>query len=103
VVDEALQALRELLRIYDPVAQAGMVVVAGAEPSVVHHEQLDSQFGGLVRQLVWPASLTLKVVAPTSCRAPDAGAKRRRPQNLFPLKAVQRARGAAEAALGEAA
>jgi hypothetical protein len=54
VVDEAFQALREFLRIYDPVAQAGVVVVARAEPSVVHHEQLDPQLSGLVRQFRLP-------------------------------------------------
>ena len=99
----ALQALREFLRIHEPVAQAGVVVVARAEPSVVHHEQLDPQFGGLVRQLLLPGFVDVeggglpRVVEHRT--QPRSGAAR---QNLFALEAVQRARGAAEAALREA-
>jgi hypothetical protein len=62
-IDEALEALRELLRVDGPIAQAGVVVVARAEPAVVHHEQLDAEFGGLSASSFCPGFVDAKVVA----------------------------------------
>jgi len=40
-VDERLQAVRKLLLVHIPVAQAGMVVLALAKPAVVHHKSVN--------------------------------------------------------------
>ena len=48
VVDQRGQAVGEFLGIHGPIAQAGVVVVARAEPAIVHHEALHAQFRGLV-------------------------------------------------------
>ena len=42
------ETVGEFLRIHGPVAEAGVIVVALAEPAVVHHEELDAQLGGLI-------------------------------------------------------
>ncbi len=52
VIDQALQPVGEFLRIDGPIAQPGMVVIAFAEPAIVHHEQLDSQLGRHVGELL---------------------------------------------------
>ena len=48
MINKRLQPVREFLRADIPVAQAGAIVVAFAEPSIVHHEQFDPELGGLI-------------------------------------------------------
>ena len=48
LVDEWLEAVRELLRVHVPVAEACMVVVSLAKPAVVHDESLDADTGCLL-------------------------------------------------------
>ncbi len=43
LVDQRLQPVRKLLRIYIPVAEAGMVVFALTKPSIVHHKAIDAK------------------------------------------------------------
>jgi hypothetical protein len=50
LVDEGLEAVGELLLVDIPVAQAGVVGFALAEPAVVHDEAIDAQGGGLLGQ-----------------------------------------------------
>ena len=62
-VDERLEAVGELLLVDIPVAEAGVVVFALAEPAVVHDKAVHAERGGFFRQRLWPASLTLNSVA----------------------------------------
>ena len=83
VFDQRLEALREFLRIDEPVAQAGAIVVALAEPAVIHHEQLDSEFGGASRPV--PAVRLRRRRSrslPRNCRAPAAAAIRLPPGRI---------------------
>src|SRR5579884_3918030 len=52
VIDQWLQTVGEFLRIYEPIAETGMVVIALAEPAVVHNKQLDAELGSFVRKLL---------------------------------------------------
>ena len=49
-IDHRFQAVRKLLRVHIPVAQAGVIVLALAEPSVIDDEPLHTQLGSLLRQ-----------------------------------------------------
>lgn len=46
VIDEGFEAAGEFFGVDGPVAEAGAVIVAGAEPAVIHDETLDAEFGG---------------------------------------------------------
>src|SRR5438270_2848507 len=46
LIDEWLKAIRKFLRIDVPITQAGMVVLAFAEPAIIHDEAFDSQACG---------------------------------------------------------
>ena len=103
VLDEALQPLRELLRVHEPVAQAGPVVVALAEPAVVHHEQLHADLGGLVGKLLLAGLVHVERGGfPGVVEHRAESRVRARRVGWLPLEAVQDARGAAEARPGEA-
>ena len=54
VIDQALQALRKFRGIDGPIAQPRAIVIARAEPAIVHHEQLHPEFRRLVRQVLLP-------------------------------------------------
>jgi hypothetical protein len=56
-VDQWFEAVRKLLRIYVPIAKAGMVVFSLSEPAVIHDEAFDTKaccfFGeGLLSSLI---------------------------------------------------
>jgi hypothetical protein len=56
LVDQRLQAVRKLLRVHIPVAQAGVVVLALAKPAVVHHKAVDAQAAAFSASAICPAS-----------------------------------------------
>src|SRR5581483_141759 len=86
------------LRIAGPIAETGAVVVAGAEPAIVDHEERDSVLGGLVGE-----RLLTRLVDDEGGRLPrviEDGAEARREaagEDLLALEAVHGARRAAEA------
>ena len=45
--NQAVQAIRKLLRIDGPIAQSRVIVVSFAKPAVVHDEQFHTELGGL--------------------------------------------------------
>src|SRR5271154_2800281 len=47
-IDDGLEAVGKLLLVHIPVAQAGVVVLALAEPSIIDNETLYAHFGGLL-------------------------------------------------------
>ena len=50
IPDQFVQAAGEFLRVHKPVPQPGTVVVASAEPAVIHHKQFHPDLGGNLRQ-----------------------------------------------------
>ena len=47
LVDKRLEAVWELLLVWVPVAETGVVALALTEPAIVHYEAVDSESGGL--------------------------------------------------------
>ena len=102
LVDERLEAVGKLLLVYIPVAQAGVVVFALAEPAVVHDEAVDAERGGLFgqRHLAGLGDVELGCLpgvvnhwaqwARQGCGEPSG-------QNVLELEAMEQARSAAEA------
>ena len=103
-IDQALQTLREFLRVDGPIAESGVVVVAFAKPAIVHHEEFHAEFGGLFGERLLAGFVHGEgggfpgvVEHGAQARSGAAG------QNLLAGEAVQHARGRAEAIGGEAA
>ena len=95
--------LGKLLLVHIPVAQAGMVVFALAKPAVVHHEAVNAQGCGLLRQRHLSGLAHVECRSPPrSCKspaAPWAAAGRRwlrAGQNVLELVAMQQPRSAAQ-------
>ena len=103
-INQGLQPLGKLLRVDGPIAEAGVVVVALAEPAIVDHEEFDTELGGLGGEIhlalfVDGESGGLPGIVEHGAQAGGDAAG----ENLFACKAVQRARSGAEAVGGEAA
>ena len=45
--DQRIEPVREFLLVHCPIAQTGMVVIAGAEPAIIHDKKFDAQLGRL--------------------------------------------------------
>ena len=55
IFDEAVQSVRKLLRIHDPVTKPGLGVVSFAEPSVIDDKELNADLGRLISELFLPS------------------------------------------------
>ena len=88
-----------------PVAEAGVVVFALAEPAIVHHEAVDAESGGLFgkRHLAGFSHVDFGGFPGVVDDGPRLGCGQRRPapsgarQNAGELEVVEQARGAAQA------
>ena len=91
------QPMRKFLRIHEPVAQPRVIVVALAEPAVVHHEQLDAELRGLLRQRLLARLVDVEVGRFPGVveHRPQARLRPAR-QDLFALEVVQQPRRLAE-------
>src|ERR1019366_5538950 len=104
VIDEALESLREFFRVDGPIAESGIVVIAPAEPAIVHHEEFHAELGGFrgevfLSLLVDRESGGLPGVVEHWAEARRGAAG----EDLLAREAVEHARGGAEAGGGEAA
>ena len=87
-----------------PIAQSGAIVIARAEPAIVHHEHFHAEFGGFGGEVLLPlfvdresGGLPGVVEHRAEARSGAAG------EDLLAREAVEHARGGAEAGGGEAA
>src|SRR5260370_25542876 len=95
----------KLLLIDIPVAQSGVVVLALAEPAIVHHKAVDAQRDSLLRQGHLPGLINAELgglpgVVDYRPRLGSMILARPVGQNVVNFEAVQNARGAAETVVG---
>src|SRR5580658_5357989 len=103
-VDERLQTVREFLLIHIPVAEAGVVVLALAEPAIVHHEAIHADGCGLFGQGHLSGFIDSELrgfpgIVNDGTRLGVRGLR----QDMSDFKMMQQTRGSAQAVIGIAA
>ena len=96
-IDQRLQSVRKLFRIHIPIAQSGMIVLALAEPAIVHHKSIHADRSRFFRQRHLARFVHIKF----RClpRVVNHGTRfrvRRLRQNVRDLEVVQQPRRAAQ-------
>src|SRR5580698_8928009 len=103
-IDQRFKTVGELFFVDVPIAEAGVIVFALAEPAVVHDEAIDAEGGGLFRERLLSRFVDAELGGlPGVVNHRTGLGIRRLRKNVLQLEYVEKARGAAEAVIGVAA
>src|ERR1051326_962539 len=103
VIDQGREAVRKLLRVDEPIAQSGAIVVSLAEPAVVHDEKLDAELCSFIGELFLPRLVhgESRGLPRVIKDRPDTGLETMR-RYFGALETVQETRSSAESVLRKA-